>query len=496
MRTSAFRIGLLLVLAASTASAQIPTPVPSIPFGRTGDLYVSDSSNDSIYRLKDLNLDGDWNDAGEVELFYASGAGAVLLGNNAGIAVGPDGIIYVCDSTTDIVAAFEDLNGDGDAQDTLEAWVYFDGNPAMNAAGIQMASPQSLTVDAAGVVWVAQANAGSAMLGTDSVLRLEDTTGDQTANQAGEAVLYATIPSASLGDSIPTDVAIGPGDPLIPNSHFVYYSENGTAGNPQRGIYRLHDDVTPNGNCNDPGEISPYMIPPAQAGNAFHWGMAIDAAGNFYLGDTGNDIIWRGFDANGDLTIDSTEMAIWWQAPGSSLAWHFAIAGDGTVFVGEDQTPDRVLWMHDDQVINGNVNDPNEVTEVYNETLASIMLGNMRAVAFDRAPTFTTNLAPPIGTTQNLVVQDRRGIPISVWLSTGSASLLAPPYGTLGISVFPPDIFGEFYTGVTDAVGKHTVPYLIPNAPVLIGATFHLQALAGPLARLRLSNPVTVVWQP
>lgn len=79
-------------------------------------------TNGLIYRCEDLNLDGDANDAGEVTLFFD---GSSTSGGNAfPKIVGMDGVgssLYVASLNNDtVVFRLEDLNGDGDAMDPGE----------------------------------------------------------------------------------------------------------------------------------------------------------------------------------------------------------------------------------------------------------------------------------------------------------------------------------------------------------------------------------------
>jgi len=82
--------------------------------------------NGLIYRCEDLNLDGDCNDAGEVTLYFD---GSSTSGSNAfPKIVGMDGLgdsLYVASLNNDTtIFRLQDLNGDGDAMDVGE----FDNN--------------------------------------------------------------------------------------------------------------------------------------------------------------------------------------------------------------------------------------------------------------------------------------------------------------------------------------------------------------------------------
>jgi hypothetical protein len=482
----------LLPLAASLAlvvgDATAQTTFPALPFARTTDFFVSDSTNDCVWRLQDLDQDGDFNDAGEVLVFYDDVQGTIALTNNIGVAVGPDGRVFVCDSSADVIVVLQDVNGDGDALDLGEHEVFFDGTTGQvyggNASGILLTSAQDLTVDAAGVVWVASANSGSG--GQDVILRLEDGGGLPGANDIGEATVFADFfPGGATGASIPTDVQAGP-------DGFLYYVESGTGGIP-KGIYRLRDDDG-NGNANGPGEVEAFFIPGLVGGasSAFHWGLAIDAQGAMYLNDSSGEAIWRVQDLDGSGAIDAaSEAVLWYQAPGASLIWRQTVTADGTVWAVESQTPDRVLRLRDDVLPDGDVNDPGEVVEVYDETLAALAIGNPRSIAPAKAPTLSYRITPQ-GNLE-VVTHGTVGDGLSVWLSNAlwPVPIPVPPLGALQLDLAPTAVFGLLYEAVVGPDGRHTATFLVPNDPAVAGF-YHFQALVGRSARPQLTPPLTV----
>jgi hypothetical protein len=87
---------------------------------------------------------------------------------------------------------------------------------------------------------------------------------------SGESVNHAQFTNTSVGASIPTNVGILPDGSVI-------YSENGAAtaaGALRKGVWRLHDDVVPNGVCTDPGQVTLWYVPPTSS-SAFDAGRAL-----------------------------------------------------------------------------------------------------------------------------------------------------------------------------------------------------------------------------
>lgn len=462
------------------APGQIPQAIPS---QNTGDLLVVDATGNQIWRFMDLNLDGDWNDASEIVSYYAFSAAATLTN----IAVGPDGAVYVTESANDSVWRLQDLNGDGVATGPGEATLFF--SAVGNASGVTMPSPLGITVSADGAVWVANSNTST--VGTDSVIRLFDGNGTGGAQDAGEAVEYGRFAvGQSAGISIPSGVVIGA-------DGAAYYLENGTAG---KGIYRLHDDVVVNGLCTDAGEVTAFYLPaaPAPSPTAQYFGIASDRNGNFWIADTAFDRILRVKDLDGNSTIvnATTEESIFFQATAPSTMWNVAVSSGGAVYAVEDGgTSDRIFRLFD-LTANGTATDAGEMSVVYDDTIASVNLGSIRALAFLKAPFIRTTPNPiPIGTGVTFFGEAGAYDVFNVWVSVNADSFALPPYGTVGINVSIPGAFTELLPPFTlDATGSFSFFSPIANDPNLLGATFYLQAVGGPPGRLQLSNVAVVTF--
>ncbi|MEM9802804.1 MAG: hypothetical protein AAGA20_20940, partial [Planctomycetota bacterium] len=346
-------------------------------------IYVADRSDQVVWTCTDLDLDGTYNGPTETTVFYDGNTGAVPLSDNRAIWHSDDGAVWVGDQDEEIIVRLFDANDDGDAQDVGEATVWFDGRSGGNAGGVIMTSVTGLWRDPDGVFFVSSNNTTSG--GVDAILRLEDLNQDGDANDAGEAVdFYLPFLGGAVGQSIPTSVVRGA-------DGAIYYAENGITSNPPRGAYRL-EDLDGSGTIDQANEVTPYFIAPPQAGNAFHWEITIDANGTIYLGDNGNEIIWRLVDADMSGAIDpATEATQYWTAGGSSTIWDIDIAPDGTLYVAEDQTPDRLLRFVDVNS-DGTIDPVTEVFELYNETISPNPFGSAYGLALvDTDPGLGTN---------------------------------------------------------------------------------------------------------
>ncbi|HUN81196.1 MAG TPA: dockerin type I domain-containing protein [Phycisphaerae bacterium] len=295
----AFLAGILSVVSATAASAQLPTiyatrpgqvvqlsdlngdgdyldsgEVATFASGISGTLgaiatdgddlfFISNTTGapGSIYRVRDLNGDGDAFDFGEVTL-YAQVSGATLVG-----LIASGGSLYSADSVTGQLYRFVDLNQDGDAFDFDEVTVAATGlsglvalaampDGAILVAMSSNAVPVRILQDRDGdgdflefaenITYGENFPAGVDIActrpdlsflarGTDNrVLKLQDLTGDGDILDFGEVVDYA----AAFGT--PSKLT-GTADDL-----FVATSD----GN----LWRLHDS-NGDGDCLDFGEV-------------------------------------------------------------------------------------------------------------------------------------------------------------------------------------------------------------------------------------------------
>lgn len=463
------------------AAAPAQNQFPLVPFSQTGDLYVTDAGTDSVFRLADINLDGDFDDLGEITTFYDETLGPQSLGNNNGIAVAGNGVVFLCDTSEDKIFRMLDMNGDGDCHDAGEIVTFFDGDPLVNLSGVEMVSPNKVKVDTLGRIWVAEANNGGG--GTDAILILEDKNQDGDANDVGEVNAYfLPTTQGSVGDSIPNDVFIG-------NDNHVYYIEGGSTGFINKGVYRF-DDANGNGFI-EPGESTSFFRPPVQPNTPFFWCLTQDADGYWYTADSSNELIWRFRDEDANGTIEAaTEAVIWWQSSGSSLIWDLAPDSKGGLYAAESQSPDRILYLFDTNG-DGTVDPVTETTEVYSELVSAVNISNPRGIALDRQPVLSLQpTVAPGGTVNILHVGTVGDIAIIFYSNTLGSPVALAPYGYL--ELVPSAVSGRLFQVLLGEFGFDSSGVVVPNDPGLVGLSLHAQSLVGKPDRFELSNASTV----
>jgi sugar lactone lactonase YvrE len=458
---------------------------PLTPFASHVDAYVTDSGSDRVMRLSDLDQDGDFDSPGEVVVFYDELQGTILLGNNNSVAVLPSGLVIVGDTSSDILLGLRDLDGDGSCHGPGEHFVWFDGDPLVNGSGIAMVSPNNLSVDAAGRVFVADANTGGG--GLDAVLVIQDRNGDGDANDVGEARhYYVPLNGSGVGDVIPNSVAVMPTGDLL-------YLEGSSTGFATKGLYRL-DDANRDGVIDPSTEVFFFWFPPTLPFNPFIWDVNIDATGAVYVADTGNDVIWRLVDTNGDGGIDSTtEQFLYYVSPTASLVWTAKPDEQGRLLVAESQNPDRVLLL-DDADGNGVIAPGTEVATVYTSVGASVVIDSARGLCWRPAPRLEVRPTATVGDFATYRVFGAPGEAVLVLGSLAAAPATAVPFlgGLLELDTSVGARFVRVPGGDVGPNGGVGGRVRLPNDPALVGATLHLQGVLGGPSRRVLTNRATV----
>ncbi|MBI5866267.1 MAG: hypothetical protein HZB38_17490 [Planctomycetes bacterium] len=174
---------------ASGVSFAFPTGVAFDPQGRVYVVNAGNASgNDGIYRLTDLNGDGDFQDAGEISDYVTTGAFGAGNGpySPQEIVFDAAGVGYLHNSSANLhgIYRFQDIDANGRADDSGEFTPWFD---AANASGILLSAGFALEPDRvrARALYMLQIASG----GVDQLIRAQDLDNDGDANDAGEATI-------------------------------------------------------------------------------------------------------------------------------------------------------------------------------------------------------------------------------------------------------------------------------------------------------------------
>lgn len=254
-------------------------PAQAAPFTYGFDIIFADQGLDGVYRTRDLNGDGDANDAGETSVFFNSDNASGLSNPTANVFTilqSRSGHLYVGDGTSDSVYRLSDNNRDGDAQDSGEAQLWFSED---NAAGLTLPTPNGIGEDADNNVYIV--NAGTRSSPSDGVYRTRDLNGDGDANDEGEASLWL-----DLGRLNPASSAFE----ITFQGNVAFISD--TVGADTNVIYRA-EDRDGNGSISD-SEVSVFI----DGNNPF--GAPIDFA---LAGDDESLFVWEFLDFDGAQSL-------------------------------------------------------------------------------------------------------------------------------------------------------------------------------------------------
>ncbi|WP_282608293.1 hypothetical protein [Pelagibius sp. Alg239-R121] len=335
--------------------------VQAAPFSLNFDVLLADQGLDGVYRSRDFNGDGDANDAWETTVYFNADNASGLVNpsrNVFTILQSRSGHQYIGDGSSDSVYRLSDVNGDGDANDTGEAGLWFSED---NAAGLTLPTPNGIGEDRDNNIYIVNAGVGSRP--ADGIYRTRDLNGDGDANDAGEASLWLDLarlnPSASafevtfqgnvafVADTVGGDTNViyraedndGNGEisddevsvfidgnnpygasidfALAGDDTSLYIWEFLDIGAPQ-SLFKL-TDLDGSGIIDDVLEVSEIWdttLLPSGFESFAGFGVAVDADGNIVLtsngGDANQDNIFLLQDLNGDGDYrDAGETGIW-----------------------------------------------------------------------------------------------------------------------------------------------------------------------------------------
>lgn len=502
--------------AATLASAAFAQIQQVQPFAQTGDLLVGDNFGSVILRFHDGNGNGNYNDSGEIFVYFDPAValdpltglpyGAARLGNPTAMAVDLQGNVYVVDASASSRTCFRlhDWNGDGDANDAGESLIFFDGT---NGGGRANFSFQGVTVDGNNHVIVTTSGQGSGFTTLDRVFRLEDNNNDGDANDAGEQTLLYDRNTAAANGATVLDVPAWIG--TLPDGGL--YATNGFSTS--QGAFRFTDTTIPNGRFDDAAETVPCYT--GNGGNPapkFTWCARFGRDGRFYLLNNTDKKLIAATDLDFNNSWDNPGEAITFAASTvGGITWGscfgFEVRPDGAAILGDTggSGNNRLLLYKD---LNGNqdANDAGEQSVFVTFSTTPFPSAKPRSLLF--LPLEPTELGAGCPTSQG-------STPHLAWVRAGGiakngsltfemkATNLVPnlaaylfysdttfpiPFDTLAPGfadpacilypgIFSPE-FNSFEMGYADNAGEISLVVPLNANPALAGSTFTAQVLS------------------
>ncbi len=223
-------------------------------------ILLGDQRADALFLLTDKNGDGDAIDAGERQVFFDDSNASGLESpsrNIFSVTQASDKSVYVGDGSADAVYRLQDLNRDGDANDAGEAVAWFD---AENAEGLALVTPNGIAEGADGAIYIT--NAGVSSSPADAVYRTEDLNGDGDANDAGESTVWLDLQTIELAGGGTLGAASVPFD-IVFNGDVAYV--NDLTGADVVDIIHRVEDLDGNGSISV-DEVTPFITDAANFG--------------------------------------------------------------------------------------------------------------------------------------------------------------------------------------------------------------------------------------
>jgi hypothetical protein len=377
-------------------------------------LYVCDSNADRVMKLIDLNGSGDVEQevAGEISLFFDDSSPGPDLSVPSHLAPGPGGILYLLDGgTLDAILALEDKNGDGDANDEGDVWIFYDdsgGGPQLGTPNTLIALPDGgfyLSDDGSAgrrILWIKDADGDGDALDADearvvydasalSVPVLEDV--ESLAYSPADGTLYAA--DTTLQAVVAFRDVTGDGDFLdaaeltpffqsrddlqLANIDSLVFLDGALyAGDRDSGrIVRL-EDTNGDGDAEDAGESSIFLSDEASLRVSSVYDFTARPDGGFAVLDNSSDTVFTVVDLNGDGdALDDQEVLRWLIDDETTLS-----TPHGLAFLPVTDKPDQTPFARGDVNADGSVDLSDPIFG-----LGYLFLGNQISVCLDALDT-------------------------------------------------------------------------------------------------------------
>ena len=363
------KIALLIALAAAT---------PALAQNR---LLLSDRARDSMWTLLDAN--GTWqipDPAGVVPYFtIANAQGTQRVDNINAFAVrASDGFVVGGDQVTGFIYAWQDINGDGDAEDPCESRIY------ATLPIRSFAFPTGVAFDSQGRLYVCNAGNG---FGDDIINRLTDLNADGDCDDAGEVTPYVADPFFGPGNGpySPQEICFFPGGP---GGRDVLFLRNSSAN--LHGVYRFID-LNDNGRADDAGEFNTFFSAANASGVTLSAGFTIEPdlarPGSLYflqLATGGVDQLYRLTDLNldGDAQDPGEAVLVFSTAEAGFTSVDAVSVPDGSVLI-TDNSGKRIIRLVDTDADGSFMSPGDGRTDVF---VAASLVGDVRQLALMPEP--------------------------------------------------------------------------------------------------------------
>lgn len=302
-------------------------------------ILISDMTRDAVYITRDINNNGTASDAGESTVYFDQNNLSGLTTPTKSvfsIFQSRTGYIYLGDGSSDSVYRLADLNADGDAQDAGEANIWFS---EANVEGYTLPTPNSVFEAEDNALYIV--NAGTGSRPADVIYRTTDLNHDGDANDAGEANVWldlSILASSTLGGDIAENKSSAFDISFVGSTAYIA----DLMGSETDTIFRAHDD---NGNGNiDADELSVFIDDNNPFGVPIATGLISDDTGSLYTLESSSrqdQSLYRLTDLNSNGVIDdiAETKEIWNESLVAALgvelgsAFGFALGPDDEMLV-------------------------------------------------------------------------------------------------------------------------------------------------------------------